>query len=133
MPVVTGINWAVLGQFILAIGIGTVIASVVQNIISPKTRAEAKQIAASVAQKTVDQALAALETRAVAAETRAQRAEERADEIGTKYDAVLAQNRIFVEHIWRLSSWINRYYDRVNHPAGMEPPPIIHVEGHPEQ
>lgn len=111
----TGVNWSLVGQFAIALGLGGVIVAVIQNFLSPKTRAEARQIAASVAQKTVDQALAALEQRAVAAEARAEKleqrataAEVRADEADVKSDEAVAQVRRMTDVLWQCASYLRR-------------------------
>lgn len=132
-------NWVAIGQLVIAAVLGSLGVAVVQHVLSPKTRAETRQIASSTARDTVQFSIQRLEadikraveradaaeTRADAAEKRSQVADLRADEADAKYDRVMAQNRILIEHIWRLSAWVNRYYDATNHPKGMEPPPRL--------
>lgn len=101
-------NWAAVGQFVIAVGMGGVIVAIIQNIISPKTRAEARQIAASVAQKTVDQSLQALEIRARATKNRAETAEHRADESDVKADEAVAQVRRMTDVLWQCASYMRR-------------------------
>lgn len=131
-------NWAAVGQLLIAAALGSLGVAMVQHFLSPKTRAETRQIASATARDEVKLSIDRLEAdikratvRADAAEERANKAELRADQADTKYDALIAERRILLEHIWRLSSWVNRFYDSSNHPNGMEPPPVMNFEPHP--
>ena len=117
-----------------ALGVGGVLVAIVNTFLSPKTRAEAKQIARSIAKEELDLALETLRRdvndardRATKAEQRADRAEQRADESDQKQDELLAQYRIAIDHLWRLQLWARRYYE-AGHPPGMPPPPLADLD-----
>ncbi len=136
------INWPLIGQFLLAAGVGSVIVTILNNFLSPKTKAETRQIAQKTAQDAVDQALAQLRLDVADSRTRAERAEARADESDKRaelnerrVDAMVAERRILVEHVWRLNSWITRHWELIplDQRATMEPPPTILVSDHPPE
>lgn len=113
-----------LGTLLAAFGVGGVFVAIINTFLSPKARAEARQIARGTAREEIDMALATLRTDVNDARTRADAAETRADEADTKYDRLLRDHRILIEHMWRLQLWARRYYEG-GHPPGMAPPPLL--------
>lgn len=118
-----------LGQLIVAVVSGGVLVAIINNFLSPKTKAETKSIAQKTAQETIDQALATLRADLLDARaqidravTRADKAEHKADDAETKLDAVAARDRELVDYLWRLMTWTKRWYEQ-GHPPNMVPPP----------
>lgn len=119
----------ILGQLAVAILGGGVVVAVINNFISPKTKAETKAIAQKTAQDTIDQALQNLRadlddarSEIRLAKSRADEAERKADEMEAKADAVIARDRILVQYLWDLMGWTKRWYEQ-GHPPEISPPP----------
>lgn len=118
-----------LGQLILAVVSGGVVVAVINAFLSPKTRAETRQIAQKTAQESIDQALEHLRAdladarlQITSAVTRADAAEQKADQAEANLDAIAARDRVLVAYLWDLMAWTKRYYE-AGHPPGMKPPP----------
>lgn len=117
------------GQLILAVMGGGVAVTIINNWLSPKTKAETRDIAQKTAQSTIDTALENLRMdlddareQIRKAIERADRAEKKADEMEARADAITARDRILTEYLWDLMSWTRRWYE-AGHPPGMNPPP----------
>lgn len=125
---------AAVGALLAALGVGSVLVTIINTFLSPKARAETRQIARGTAKEELDLALTTLRAdvndardRAKAAEARADAAERRADDSDRKQDELLGQYRLAIDHLWRLQLWARRYYE-AGHPPGMPPPPLVDLE-----
>jgi outer membrane murein-binding lipoprotein Lpp len=118
-----------LGQLVVAVISGGVVVAVINNFLSPKTKAETRDIAQKTAQSTIDAALENLRADLAdareeirEAKRRADLAEAKADDMEAKADAVMARDRVLVQYLWDLMGWTKRWYDQ-GHPPGVSPPP----------
>lgn len=117
-------NWELLGAGLVTALLGGVVVAIIQHFLSPKTRAETRQIAAHTAQSVIDSALENLRRDLDDTRSRAKAAETRADEADQRADDAKAENRILREHVSLLTSWAQRVY-RAGVVKEDDPPPQL--------